>query len=117
VTALIKPLWQIAWDMWEHRNNILHDNDANATLLGITALNTQIITMYHRGILPLMTPDEKVLFKSPLESLLRLRPPSKRAWIASVKASHSLCLLWHNSFMPQERELMTTFLGRTVSRN
>jgi hypothetical protein len=117
VTALIKLLWQIAWDMWDHRNNILHDNEANATLLGITALNTQIITMYHKGILPLMTPDEKVLFKSPLESLLRLRPPSKRAWIASVKASHSLCLLRHNSFLPREREFMTTFLGRTVSRN
>ena len=76
-----------------------------------------IITMYHKGILPLMTPDEKVLFTSPLESLLRLRPPSKRAWIASVEASHCLCLLQHNSFMPWERDFMTTFLGRTVSRN
>jgi hypothetical protein len=70
VTAIIKLLWQIAWDMWDHHNNILHDNDTNATLLGITALNTQIITIYHKGILPLMTPDKKVLFTSPLESLL-----------------------------------------------
>ena len=45
VTAIIKLLWQIAWDMWDHHNNILHDNDTNATLLGITALNTQIITI------------------------------------------------------------------------
>ena len=117
VTALIKLLWQIAWDMWDHRNNILHDNDTNATLLGITALNTQIVNMYHKGILPLMTPDEKALFKSPLESLLRLRPPSKRAWIATVEASYSLCRLRHNSFMPRERDFMTTFLGRTVQRN
>ena len=78
--------------MWDHHNNILHDNDTNATLLGITALNTQIITGYHNGILPFMTPDKKVLFTSPLESLLRLQPPSKRAWIASVEASHCLCL-------------------------
>jgi hypothetical protein len=117
VTAIIQLLWQIAWDMWDHRNNILHDKDTNAELLGITALNTQIITMCQKGILPLMTPDEKVLFSSPLESLLRLRPPSKRAWIASVAASHSLCLIRHNSFMPREWDFLTTFLGQPVSRN
>ena len=117
VTSIIKHLWQIAWDMWDNRNKALHESEANATLLGITALNTQLVTMYQKGILPLMTPDEKALFKSPLESLLRLRPPSKRAWIATVEASYSLCRLRHNSFMPRERDFMTTFLGRTVQRN
>ena len=117
VTSIIKHLWQIAWDMWDNRNKALHESEANATLLGITALNTQLVTMYQKGILPLMTPDEKAHFKSPLESLLRLRPPSKRAWIANVEASYSLCRLRHNSFMPRERDFMTTFLGRTVQRN
>ena len=26
-SALIRKLWQIAWDMWEHRNGILHDKE------------------------------------------------------------------------------------------
>jgi hypothetical protein len=117
VTSLIKHLWQIAWDMWDHRNRALHEMETNAELLGITALDSHITELYLQGIRPLMTQDEKVLFHPPLDSLLRLQPPSKRAWIATVEASLSLCILRHNSFMPQEREFMRTFLERQRSRS
>jgi hypothetical protein len=26
-TALIQKLWDVAWDMWEHRNDILHNQE------------------------------------------------------------------------------------------
>jgi hypothetical protein len=25
ISSLIKKLWEIAWDLWEHRNGVLHD--------------------------------------------------------------------------------------------
>ena len=116
VTTLIKHLWQIAWDMWDHLNRALHELEENDELRGITALDSHITELYHEGTRPLMTPDEKVLFHPSLDSLLRLQPPSKRAWIATVEASLSLCTIRHNSFMPREREFMATFLERRQSR-
>jgi hypothetical protein len=116
VTSIIKHLWQIAWDMWDHRNKVLHESDTNEALLGITAINSHITDMYRAGTHPLMTPDEKILFHPPLESLLRLRPTSKQAWVATVKASLSLCIIRHNSFMPRERDFMRRFLERQQSR-
>jgi len=29
MAEIIKKLWNIAWDMWEHRNNILHNSEQN----------------------------------------------------------------------------------------
>ena len=116
VTSLIRHLWQIAWDMWDHRNRALHELEVNEELRGIKALDSHINELYYKGVQPLMTPDEKVLFHPSLDSLLRLQPPSKRAWIATVEASLSLCIMRHNSFMPREREFMRTFLERHQSR-
>jgi hypothetical protein len=28
VSALIRKLWTVAWDQWEHRNSILHERDS-----------------------------------------------------------------------------------------
>jgi hypothetical protein len=27
LTALIQKLWDVAWDMWDHRNRVLHDQE------------------------------------------------------------------------------------------
>jgi hypothetical protein len=34
LTALIQKLWDVAWDMWDHRNRVLHDQEnwSHATL-------------------------------------------------------------------------------------
>ena len=56
VTSIIKHLWQIAWDMWDHRNKALHESDTNATLLGITAINSHISDMYLAGCTPIDDP-------------------------------------------------------------
>jgi hypothetical protein len=29
ITALITKLWQVAWDLWEHRNGIEHEHNSN----------------------------------------------------------------------------------------
>lgn len=32
ITALIQKLWQVAWDLWEHRNGYLHEKEDNLIL-------------------------------------------------------------------------------------
>jgi hypothetical protein len=33
LSALIRKLWQIAWDMWEHCNGVLHDKEQGQAAL------------------------------------------------------------------------------------
>ena len=99
--------------MWEHCNKALHESDTNEALRGITAINSHITDMYLEGPHPLMTPDEKILFHPPLDSLLRLRPTSKQAWVATVKASLSLCLIRHNSFYATRERLHVAVFRKT----
>jgi hypothetical protein len=66
MTALIRKLWQRAWDIWDARNGILHNQEtskASATRdTAITAENTI-------GTAQLM-PDVKRLFPPALQALL-----------------------------------------------
>ena len=32
LTALIQKLWDVAWDLWDHRNSVVHDKDSNQRL-------------------------------------------------------------------------------------
>jgi hypothetical protein len=36
MTELIKKLWGVAWDLWEHRNGILHKTEAQVQNLLLT---------------------------------------------------------------------------------
>ena len=38
VTALIKKLWQILWDIWDNRNDFLHKTQMAADLSGAVSL-------------------------------------------------------------------------------
>jgi hypothetical protein len=56
--AVIKKLWDLAWDMWDHRNRVLHDNDQSLAtkeidykiraefLLGSTGLSRSTKILY-----------------------------------------------------------------------
>ena len=43
---LIQKLWDVAWDQWEHRNGILHDQEH---LLLTQSTDRQIAELYHQA--------------------------------------------------------------------
>jgi hypothetical protein len=45
--ALIKKLWNIAWDLWEHRINILHEAESRLTTRDLQRLTRDITTTFH----------------------------------------------------------------------
>ena len=45
-TAIIQKLWNIAWDMWEHRNGILHDKENLITRSMVAQLNARVSQVY-----------------------------------------------------------------------
>jgi len=42
-SKLIKKLWQVAWDMWRHRNSALHDTKAGKVLIVEGDINRTVI--------------------------------------------------------------------------
>jgi len=39
---LIKKLWAISWDMWQHRNSMLHEAQAGQELILEVEINTLV---------------------------------------------------------------------------
>ena len=63
ISALIRKLWEVAWDMWDHRNQCLHKLNPDEVLLGIQKVKTAIQWEMQHGPDVLMTEDERALFK------------------------------------------------------
>ncbi|MFN9980554.1 MAG: hypothetical protein ACK53Y_11590, partial [bacterium] len=45
-SAIVLKLWNIAWDMWEHRNGILHETENLVTRAMQTQLNAKVTRVY-----------------------------------------------------------------------
>jgi hypothetical protein len=83
LSALIQKLWDVAWDLWSHRNRILHDKDNNAR---ITDQIQQIRDQFTAGRSGL-TQDAKILFCQGMAKTIALSPAMQEAWLIRVIAS------------------------------
>ena len=83
LVAIIKKLWDVAWDLWEHRNGILHDSDTN---VAEQQLNFEVTVEYNMGP-QTVTREARQLFRPGLNKLLLLLPAAKRAWLIRVRNS------------------------------
>jgi hypothetical protein len=77
LSALIRKMWLIAWDLWEHRNGYLHDKE---TSILITQLNSQIAKQFVSGMQTLDAPT-KTLFKPGLQAILAKPLEVKQQWL------------------------------------
>jgi hypothetical protein len=83
LAAIIRKLWDVAWDLWEHRNGILHDCDTN---LAEQQLNSEVAIEYELGP-QTVTREARQLFWPRLTKLLLGPPAAKRAWLIRVRNS------------------------------
>jgi hypothetical protein len=102
VMSIIQKLWEIAWDMWEHRNGFLHDRcegyDAQAANAKIRHLRED----------PLLRqiPSIKYLVKRESQDICSQTTAQKQQWIIRIKAA-----LWRRQ-SKAEQEGMQWFLQR-----
>ena len=82
-SAIILKLWQIAWDMWDHRNAMLHDSEQGRLVVSIhrdiSLLYTAGCTHLPRDLHPLFTITLPQLLDSPLGN--------KQMWLARVRTA------------------------------
>jgi hypothetical protein len=85
---LIKKLQDIAWDMWEHRNGVLHDNpDKHHRKAALEQANADIEEEWSRGNQGLLRED-LFLFRFKPE-LMKRTLERKWVWLESVTAARA----------------------------
>jgi hypothetical protein len=107
ISALIRKMWLVAWDLWEHRNGFLHDKDCSILL---AQLDSQIAEQFDIGA-DSLDPDTKALFKHGLQSILAKPLEVKQQWIRRVQAARNNEAMGNNDRFRSERQSMARWLG------
>ena len=83
ISALIKKLWAVSWDMWRFRNGVLHSQSTSIPTNFTFLLMSTILTEFNHGC-RLLPPSCHYLFPSTATSILRGTTNSKKLWLATV---------------------------------
>jgi hypothetical protein len=84
VIELIKKLWHIAWDLWEHRNGILHKQNNISLEAKMTATKEKARKLYYMTSLTLAQTNTAYMLSTPLTQLLTRSLAYLEAWIAQT---------------------------------
>jgi hypothetical protein len=109
-TTLIKKLWEICWDMWEHRNGELH-NPASPAALREHARLDALITLEYANIRRLFRKDLR-WFRRPRDVLITETLDYKLQWLESVRLARARFHRRHRLDLTVERTAMREYLRR-----
>jgi hypothetical protein len=84
--AIIQKLWDIAWDLWEQRNDFLHAHDNPDLLNDMAAIDDEIKQQFRRGPATL-PPRTHYLFSGTVEDLLATSFPHRQKWLTTVHSA------------------------------
>jgi hypothetical protein len=84
---LIRKLWTVAWDQWEHRNSIsiLHDHDSTKLHKIITQDTDRLISRQFVMGVPGLPSNNHYLFQEPLEEILEAQLHVRKQWLTLSK--------------------------------
>jgi len=115
MSEIIKKLWNIAWDMWEQRNDILHESEQNREAILECNTNNKMKQMYAIGPGQLARTDFGLMAHT-LEHHLGQPHHTKKLWLESIAAAiHRRKLHEHGAMMAEQR-LMETWVVRNPMR-
>jgi len=114
--ALIQKMWDVSWDMWEHRNKELHEGDTAQQAILHSAVDAQIKKLYEGGAQQLPRDALKFL-QTPQETVLSYTLALKRLWLESVKAAQQRWKKHEFGKYQSEQRLMAEWLSTAKPRN
>ena len=82
--AVIKKVWEVSWDMWDHRNQVRLGTITPAMRREADIINAQITHQFEEGQVGLGQRDHHWLSK-PLAHVLAYDPEHKSQWLESVE--------------------------------
>jgi hypothetical protein len=81
--AILSKIWDISWDMWEHRNGIAHDTLHPRRLAKLQVIQQEVKDAFGDGCDDLLSRDKR-LFDKGLEKILAGSDIEMRQWTTSV---------------------------------
>jgi hypothetical protein len=88
--SIIKKLWQVAWDLWDHRNKVLHESENSVMQSHQRRLDHLVTDTYQRLSTYVIARSDQYLTRLPLPQLLVKECEYKKAWL--MQADAALCI-------------------------
>jgi len=86
IIKLIKKLWNVAWDMWEHHNDALHTSNNHQDAIIESKINDQVRTIFTSGLCDIPR-DTFLLLQGNIEDVLKKTKSYKEQWVATILAA------------------------------
>ena len=83
--ACIKKLWEVAWDLWDHRNRVVHDQRDGVLDL---KLRQEILLEFESGAAGLPRTARR-MFAPGRAAILKYKLDAKQAWLIRVRSARS----------------------------
>ena len=90
-TALIQQLWNVAWDLWEQRNGIIHDAENAEILNNMAEIDNEIRAQFQQGHDGLQQRDHS-LFTGPVNGILTASIVYRQRWLQRVQTARARAL-------------------------
>jgi hypothetical protein len=114
VTALIKKLWEVSWDLWDHRNEVRLNTLSPINHRILEDLNAQISAKFNTGIAGLGHREHHWLDK-PKAHVLGYDKEHKAQWLASLDLARARFINRREfaaSSLRKQRKMMDAWLGQ-----
>ena len=111
VANMIEKMYEILFNMWELRNQILHDKTNIHPILGEAKMNDEIITQLNLGKENLLPNDYHLINTTP-EQMFKLRINEKQEWLNTIEAARACKKPQRYRSMAYARRGMRRFLKR-----
>jgi len=107
--ALIQKLWDVSWDMWEHRNKELHAGTESQQQILHSLINDKIKALYNGGAQQLPRDALKFL-RQLMETILHYSLASKQIWLDAVQAAQERRQRHEYGWYLREQSFMVTWM-------
>jgi hypothetical protein len=111
--SIIQKLWDIAWDMWAHRNHIKHNTLHPRKQLAMKEPGEYVATVYRQGKGELL-PRDRSLFQKSLATLQKGTAKEQEQWLLSVQLAQRRAAAVQDNrskSLYAERKLLESWLG------
>ena len=90
VKKVIKAGWELIENMWEFRNEAVHEKEKIKELEGVPVLDRCIREQWNRGLGQLPASEYSCMFRIKEEEIIKQQVESKKKWLATVKMARKL---------------------------
>jgi hypothetical protein len=112
-SALIRKVWTVAWDQWEHRNGIIHGKAKEVSIEESERIKLTIRQEFSTGRCQLPKADA-YLFLGTVDKILRRKVPQLWTWLEQVETARARQHSRIQTTWPPERILLLRWLrGQT----